>query len=56
MKLPVPSLSEQQKLVDECKVIQNSIDLNNKTIQRLEETAQIIYKQRFIDFEFPNEE
>ena len=34
----------------------NSIVLNNQLIQKLEETAQAIYKQWFVDFEFPNEE
>ena len=29
--------------------------LNNHLIQKLEETAQAIYKQWFVDFEFPDE-
>jgi type I restriction enzyme S subunit len=36
-------------------VIQNRIALNNQLIAKLEETAQTIYKQWFVDFEFPNE-
>ena len=55
MKLPIPSISKQHEIVKEYNVIQNRIDLNNKLIQKLEETAQAIYKQWFVDFEFPDE-
>ncbi len=55
MKLPIPSITKQQEIVKEYNVIQNRIDLNNKLIQKLEETAQAIYKQWFVNFEFPDE-
>ena len=55
LKLPVPTLSKQHEIVKEYNVIQNRLDLNNKLIQKLEETAQAIYKQWFVDFEFPDE-
>ncbi len=34
--------------------MQNRINLNNQLIQKLEETAQAIYKSWFVDFEFPS--
>ncbi|MBG6062888.1 type I restriction enzyme S subunit [Flavobacterium sp. CG_9.1] len=53
--LPIPSLKKQLEIVNEYKTIQNRIKLNNQLIIKLEETAQAIYKQWFIDFEFPDE-
>jgi type I restriction enzyme S subunit len=55
MQLPIPSITKQRKIVKEYNFIQNRIDLNQKLIQKLEETAQAIYKQWFVDFEFPDE-
>ena len=51
--LPIPSLEKQQEIVREYNTIQNRIALNNQLISKLEETAQAIYKQWFVDFEFP---
>ena len=53
--LPIPSLEKQLEIVREYNVIQNRIKLNNNLIAKLEETAQAIYKQWFVDFEFPDE-
>jgi type I restriction enzyme S subunit len=53
-ELPIPSPEKQQEIVREYNVIQNRITLNNKLIFKLEETAQAIYKQWFVDFEFPD--
>ena len=47
--LPVPSPTKQRELVKEYNVIQNRIALNQQLIQKLEETAQAIYKQWFVD-------
>jgi len=55
MQLPIPSLTKQREIVKEYNVIQNRITLNQQLIQKLEETAQAIYKQWFVDFEFPDE-
>lgn len=54
MKLPIPSPEKQLEIVREYNVIQNRIALNNQFISKLEETAQGIYKQWFVDFEFPD--
>ena len=51
--LPIPSVEKQQEIVNEYHTIQNRINLNNQLIAKLEETAQTIYKQWFVDFEFP---
>lgn len=53
LKLPIPSPEKQQEIVNEYHTIQNRINLNNQLIAKLEETAQTIYKQWFVDFEFP---
>lgn len=55
MTLPIPSPDKQREIVVEYNTILRRIDLNNQLIQKLEETAQAIYKQWFVDFEFPNE-
>ncbi len=54
MQLPVPSLVKQREIVKEYNTIVNRIKLNEKLNQKLEDTAQAIYKQWFIDFEFPD--
>jgi type I restriction enzyme, S subunit len=55
MKLPIPKPDKQKEIVKEYNTIVNRIALNNQLIQKLEETAQAIYKQWFVDFEFPDE-
>jgi type I restriction enzyme S subunit len=49
--LPIPSIEKQQEIVLEYNTIQNRIALNNQLISKLEETAQAIYKQWFVDFD-----
>lgn len=51
--LPVPDIIEQRRIVSEYKAVTNRIKLNKRLIKKLEDTAQAIYKQWFIDFEFP---
>lgn len=53
MELPVPSPEKQREIVKEYHIIVNRINLNDQLNQKLEETAQAIYKKWFIDFEFP---
>lgn len=48
MQLPIPHIDKQRKIVKEYKVIQNRIDLNQQLIQKLEETAQAIYREWFV--------
>ncbi|GAA4764518.1 MULTISPECIES: restriction endonuclease subunit S [Flavobacterium] len=53
MPIKVPTIEKQQEIIKEYNIIQNRITLNNQLIAKLEETAQTIYKQWFVDFEFP---
>jgi type I restriction enzyme S subunit len=53
MKLPVPSIEKQREIVKEYNTIVNRIRLNEQLNQKLEETAQALYKHWFVDFEFP---
>jgi type I restriction enzyme, S subunit len=53
MELPVPSIEKQREIVREYNTIVNRIQLNEQLNQKLEETAQAIYKHWFVDFEFP---
>ena len=54
-ELPVPHPNKQIEIVKEYNTIVNRIKLNVQLCQKLEETAQAIYKQWFVDFEFPDE-
>jgi type I restriction enzyme S subunit len=53
MQLPVPDIEKQKAIVKEYNTIVNRIKLNEQLNQKLEETAQAIYKEWFVDFEFP---
>ncbi len=54
IKLPIPPISKQKDIVNEHNVLVDRINTNNQIIQKLEETTQTIYKQWFVDFEFPD--
>lgn len=49
MQLPIPSITKQLEIVKEYNVIQNRIALNQQLIQKLEETAQAIYREWFVE-------
>lgn len=49
MQLPIPSITRQREIVKEYNVIQNRIALNQQLIQKLEETAQAIYREWFVE-------
>lgn len=53
LTLPVPFIEKQREIVREYHTIVDRIKLNEQLNQKLEETAQAIYKQWFVDFEFP---
>ena len=53
MELPIPSIEKQLEIVHEYNVVNDRITLNEQLTQKLENTAQAIYKQWFVDFEFP---
>ena len=47
--IPVPHIDKQREIVKEYNTIQNRIQLNEQLIQKLEETAQAIYKEWFVE-------
>lgn len=53
-ELPIPHIEKQKEIVKEYHILVDRIELNNQLITKLEETAQTIYKQWFVDFEFPD--
>jgi type I restriction enzyme S subunit len=56
VEIPIPSIEKQRDIVKEYNTIVNRITLNETLNQKLEETAQALYKHWFVDFEFPNED
>ncbi|WP_299014531.1 restriction endonuclease subunit S [uncultured Polaribacter sp.] len=53
MELPVPSIEKQQEIVKEYNTVVKHIKLNEQINEKLEETAQALYKHWFVDFNFP---
>ena len=49
MLVPVPHIDKQREIVKEYNFIQNRIALNQQMIEKLEETAQAIYKEWFVE-------
>jgi type I restriction enzyme S subunit len=47
--IPIPHISKQREIVKEYNTIQNRIKLNEQLIQKLEETAQAIYREWFVN-------
>lgn len=48
-KLPIPDITQQQAIVDEYQTIERRIQINEELCQKLEETAQALYRKYFID-------
>ena len=48
VELPIPHPDKQREIVAEYNTIQNRIAINQQLIQKLEETAQAIYKEWFV--------
>lgn len=56
LQLPIPSIDKQRAIVAEYQSIENKITINNQICEKLEATAQALYRHWFVDFEFPNED
>lgn len=54
--LPIPPLPVQKKIAGVLSAYDDLIENNNKRIKILEEMAQKLYKEWFVDFKFPNHE
>ena len=55
VRLPFPSEKEQKAIAKILSDLDEKIEINNKINDNLEKIAQAIFKQWFVDFEFPNE-
>ncbi len=49
MQLPVPSIERQREIVSEYETLTRRIRLNNQMIEKLEATAQALYRKMFVD-------
>lgn len=56
MEIAVPSMETQQKIVDILSAYDDLIENNQKQIKLLEEAAQRLYKEWFVDLRFPGHE
>ena len=52
----LPPLAEQKRIASILSALDDKIELNNKMNKILEEMAQTIFKEWFINFNFPNED
>jgi type I restriction enzyme S subunit len=55
-EISLPSLPEQRRITGILGAIDDNIENNCRINDNLEQQAQALYKQWFVDFEFPNEE
>ena len=54
LELFIPPLEEQKKIASILSSLDDKIEINNRMNKILEETAQTIFKEWFINFNFPN--
>ena len=55
-KLNLPPMQEQKAIAHILSTLDDKIEVNNQINKTLENMAQAIFKQWFVDFEFPNED
>ncbi len=53
LTLPIPSIKKQREIVADYQAVENKIKTNEAICEKLEETAQTIYRRWFEEFEFP---
>lgn len=56
LEFNIPSLMEQKSIAHILSTLDDKIEVNNKINKTLENMAQAIFKQWFVDFEFPNKD
>ena len=49
MRLPIPSITRQREIVSEYETLSRRIRLNEQMIEKLEATAQALYRKMFVD-------
>lgn len=55
ISINLPPLPAQKRIAEILSKLDDKIELNNKVNKNLEEIAQAIFKQWFVDFEFPDQ-
>lgn len=53
IRVPLPAISEQQKIVDFLDALEKKIELNNRINTELEAMAKTLYDYWFVQFDFP---
>lgn len=53
--VPIPTIIEQQQIASILTSLDGKIELNRRMNKTLEEIGKALFKQWFVDFEFPNE-
>lgn len=53
IEIKIPTIEKQREIVSQYQAVANKIKINEQICEKLEATAQALYKQWFIDFEFP---
>jgi type I restriction enzyme S subunit len=56
LEINLPELDEQKAIANILSTLDVKMEVNNQINKKLEEMSQVIFKQWFVDFEFPNEE
>lgn len=56
IKVKIPNIIEQKAIAHVLSTLDDKIEVNNQINKTLENMAQAIFKQWFVDFEFPNED
>lgn len=56
IKIMIPPISEQKSIAHILSTLDEKIEINNQINKTLENMAQAIFSQWFVDFEFPNED
>lgn len=56
LEIPLPSITQQKRIIGILSAYDNLIENNQKQIKLLEETAQRLYKEWFVDLRFPGHE
>ena len=56
LAISIPPIDEQKRIASILSSLDDKIELNNKTNRILEELAQTIFEEWFINFNFPNED
>ncbi|MFV0142568.1 restriction endonuclease subunit S [Empedobacter falsenii] len=53
IEIEIPSIEKQREIVAQYQAVENKIKVNEQICEKLDATAQTLYKQWFVDFEFP---